>query len=50
MEPFEVSYWSRLQVELWVCTRNMKAVALAEHDPGHIRIADLKSRVRSLGR
>ena len=41
MEPFEVSYWSRLQVELWVCTRNMKAVALAEHDPGHIRIADL---------
>ena len=41
MDMLEGPYWSRLQVELWVCTRSMGAVALADANPGRIRIADL---------
>jgi hypothetical protein len=41
MDSFEARYWSRLQAELWVCTRSMEAVALAEHDPGDTVLADL---------
>ena len=41
IDPFEKPYWSKLQVELWVCTRSREAVRLAEHAPGRIRLADL---------
>jgi hypothetical protein len=41
MDPFEKLYWSKLQVELWVCTRSSEAVSLAEHAPGRTRLADL---------
>jgi len=34
-------YWSRLQVELWVCTRSGEAVGLAEHAPGRTRLGGL---------
>jgi hypothetical protein len=40
MDPFEKPYWSKLQVELWVCTRSREAVGLAEHAPGRTRPAD----------
>jgi hypothetical protein len=40
-DPFDKPYWSRLQVELWVCTRSRDAVRLAEHSPGIIRFDDL---------
>jgi hypothetical protein len=40
MDPFEKPYWSKLQVELWVCTRRREAVGLAEHAPGRPRLAD----------
>jgi hypothetical protein len=41
MESFQEPYWSRLQVELWVCTRSREAVGLAEYAPGRTRFADL---------
>ena len=41
MDSLEESYWSRLQVELWVCTRSREAVGLAEYAPGRTRITDL---------
>ena len=41
MDPFDKSYWSWLQVELWVCTRSRDAVRLAAHAPGSIHLADL---------
>ena len=41
MDPFEEAYWSRLQVELWVCTRRREAVDLADRAPGRPRFADL---------
>lgn len=40
MDQFERPYWSKLQVELWVCTRSREAVGLAEHAPGRTRLAD----------
>jgi hypothetical protein len=42
MEPFDKLHWSRLQVEMWVCTRNRDAVRLADHAPGRTRFADLR--------
>ena len=31
MEPFDKPYWSRRQVELWVCTRSRNALRLADY-------------------
>lgn len=41
ISPFEEPYWSKLQVELWVCTRSREAVGLTEHAPGRTCLADL---------
>lgn len=41
MDSFEKPHWSKLQVELWVCTRSREAVRLAEHAPGRTHFADL---------
>ena len=44
MDSFQRPYWSKLQVELWVCTRRREAVSLAAYAPGHTRLADLSIR------
>jgi len=41
MDSFDKPYWSRLQVELWVCTRSRDAVRMAAQAPGSIQLADL---------
>jgi hypothetical protein len=41
MDSFQRPYWSKLEVELWVCTRRREAVGLAEYAPGRTRFADL---------
>jgi hypothetical protein len=41
MHSFDRPHWSKLQVELWVCTRSREAVCLAEHAPGCTLLAGL---------
>jgi hypothetical protein len=38
METFDKPYWSRRQVELWVCIRSRDALRLADYDFGDLRL------------